>query len=221
MNGAAQDLDVDGRVKPRLRGRLHQGAFVACWPMGTWLLLESRTAVEYVASAVYLASSLALFGTSASYHRGRWSKPWQLRMQRLDHAMIFVLIAGTFTPIALLAMRRSWGIALLFLCWTGALGGVVCSLAWFDWVDRNERRFYIGFGWLLALALPAAAGHLTLAELLVLLIGGLIYTIGAAGFSLERPDPRPLVFGYHEVWHLMTVLAAGCHFTFVFLLVRA
>ena len=208
-------------VKPRYRGRLHQLAFLLCIPAGVLLILEARHAAGYVAAAIYVASMAALFGTSAAYHRGRWTERWRSRMQRLDHAMIFVLIAGTYTPLTLIAMGAAWGITFLVLAWTIAAIGVVLSVVRYELIDRHEGLFYIGFGWILVIALPAAIGALTWAELACLVAGGVLYTIGAIGFVKERPDPRPLVFGYHEVWHAMTIAAAGCHFAFVLQLVRS
>jgi hemolysin III len=173
-----------------------------------------------MAGAVYVASMLILFGTSATYHRGRWTERWRSRMQRLDHAMIFVLIAGSFTPLTLLSLGAAWGVVFLVVAWTFAAIGIGLSLLRFDLIDRHEGLFYVGFGWLLVLALPGALSALSALELVCLFAGGVLYTIGAIGFSMERPDPRPAVFGYHEVWHVMTVAAAGCHYVFVLQLVR-
>ena len=207
-------------VKPRYRGRIHQVMAVACVPAGALLIVMARHASGYVAASIYAASMIALFSTSAIYHRGQWTETWRSRMQRLDHAMIFVLIAGTFTPLTLVALGAAWGITFLVLAWSFAALGVTLSLVRYDLVDRHEGLFYIGFGWLLILSLPSALGALTLAEIICLFAGGVLYTVGAIGFVRERPDPRPLVFGYHEVWHAMTVAAAGCHFALVFQLVR-
>ena len=207
--------------KPRYRGRIHQGAFVASIPAAAVLISAARSAAGYTAAGIYAASMAALFGTSAVYHRGRWTEVWRSRMQRLDHAMIFALIAGTFTPLALLAMTMRWGIVVLVVAWTCAAVGIGFSLLRYEIVDRHEGLFYVGFGWLLVLALPAAFHTLTVAELVCLFAGGVLYTVGAVGFVNERPDPRPLTFGYHEVWHVMTVAAAGCHFALVLQLIQA
>jgi hemolysin III len=214
-------LDADGLVKPRFRGRLHQATFWLIIPAGAVLVVMSRHAMSYVATGIYTASMLALFGTSAAYHRGRWTPRNRLRMQRLDHAMIFVLIAGSYTPVTLLALRPAWGIAALALAWTCAAIGVTFTFIKFDFVNRHGGYFYLAFGWLAVLGLPVIVHRLNATELALLAAGGVLYTIGAILFGLERPNPRPLVFGYHEVWHVMTVAAAACHYAMVMMLVRA
>ena len=209
----------DPLFKPRYRGRIHQGAFLASIPAGALLIIFANGAAGYVAASIYTASLIALFGTSAAYHRGRWTERWRARMQRLDHAMIFVLIAGSYTPLTLIALRPAWGITFLALAWTCAAVGVTLSLVRYHFVDRHEALFYVAFGWLLVLALPAMFSFLTTAELILLFVGGAIYTLGAIAFDRERPEPWPMAFGHHEVWHVMTVAASGCHFALVALLV--
>ena len=167
-------------------------------------------------------SLAGLFGVSAIYHTGNWAPHVRARLQRMDHAMIFVLIAGSYTPITLLALQPAWGISLLAIVWTVAVIGVTLALARFGALHRAGGYLYIGMGWIVVIALPAVV---TLARArrssLLLFAGGVLYTVGAIGLRLQRPNPRPLVFGYHEVWHAMTVAAAACHFTLVAMLVRA
>jgi hemolysin III len=135
--------------------------------------------------------------------------------------MIFVLIAGSYTPITLLALQPAWGVTLLVTVWTVAVVGVTLALLRFGALQRVGGVMYIGLGWLVVIALPAVTQSLGTSELALLFGGGVLYTVGAIGLRLQRPNPRPHVFGYHEVWHGMTVAAAACHFVLVVLLVRA
>jgi hemolysin III len=210
---------VPDAVRPRFRGRLHQFGFVVALPAGALLIATSRDATARVASTLFVLSLLALFAASATYHVGNWAPAVKARLQRVDHAMIFVLIAGSYTPITLLALDPAWGITFLVLAWMIAVGGAVLALWHIETVHRYAAYIYIGFGWLLVFALPAVLQALTATELALLLAGGLLYTAGAIGLWLRRPDPRPAVFGYHEVWHAMTLAAAACHYTLVLLLV--
>ena len=211
----------DGVAVPRFRGRLHQFACIAAIPAGALLIVLSRHASAYVAASIYAASLIVLFGTSAAYHRGRWTARVRQVMQQLDHGMIFVLIAGSYTPVTLLALHGATSIVFLTLAWTCAAAGLLLALVRFDLLDRYDGYFYVGFGWLVLLALPAMLHSLTVTELVLLFAGGLLYTVGAIGFRLERPDPSPMIFGYHEVWHSMTIAAAACHYGLVLQLVRS
>ena len=207
-------------VKPRWRGRIHQGAFFVSLPAGAALVAMSRGATARVAAICFALSLAALFGTSAAYHRENWTPRVRSALQRADHAMIFVLIAGSYTPITLLAMRPGWGIAFLALVWTIAVVGVTLALSRFGVLSRIGGFMYIGMGWLVIVALPMIVQSLGTAELVLMLTGGVLYTLGAIGLSLRRPDPSPALFGYHEVWHVMTVAGATCHFALVALLVH-
>jgi len=207
--------------KPRWRGRIHLAAFLLSLPAGLALVLWSQGVPAHIAAALFALSLAGLFGTSATYHTGNWAPPTRARLQRMDHAMIFVLIAGSYTPITLLALQPAWGITLLAVVWTAAVVGVTLALAHFRALHRVGGYLYIGMGWLVVLALPAVVRSLGPQELVLLFAGGILYTLGAIGLRLQRPDPRPHVFGYHEVWHAMTVAAAACHFTLVAMLVRA
>lgn len=208
-------------VKPRWRGRIHLGAFLLSLPAGLALVMLSRGASAHVAALLFALSLAALFGTSATYHTGNWTPRIRTRLQRLDHAMIFVLIAGSYTPITILALQPAWGIALLAIVWTVAVAGVSLALLRFHALRRAGGYLYIGMGWIVVIALPAIVQSLSAPELGLLFAGGVLYTLGAIGLRMQRPDPSPLVFGYHEVWHAMTVAAAACHFTLVAMLVHA
>jgi hemolysin III len=207
--------------KPQWRGRIHLAAFVVSIPAGLALVLWSQGVSAHVAAALFALSLAGLFGTSATYHTGNWAPRARARLQRMDHAMIFVLIAGSYTPITLLALQPAWGIALLAVVWTVAVVGVTLALAKFTALHRAGGYLYIGMGWIVVIALPAVVRSLDTQELVLLFAGGILYTLGAIGLRLQRPNPRPLVFGYHEVWHAMTVAAAACHFILVAMLVRA
>jgi hemolysin III len=182
-------------------------------------VVSARAGDARIASVLFAASLLALFGASATYHVGNWAPAVRARLQRLDHAMIFVLIAGSYTPVTLLALDPMWGIPFLVAAWVIAVGGATLALWHIQTIHRYAAYLYIGFGWLLVLALPAVLNALDGTELALLLAGGVLYTVGAIGLWLRRPDPHPTVFGYHEVWHAMTLAAAGCHYMLVLLLV--
>jgi len=205
--------------KPRWRGRLHQAAFFVALPFVVALValasgVEARTAV-----AVYGIGLLGVFGTSGLYHR-RTRGPRALRwMQRLDHAMIYVLIAGTYTPVSLLAMNGTWSYVLLALVWSGAIFGVVIKLSGWRAAPVLGAVLYIALGWAAVLAGPSLIHGLPLAALILLAAGGVLYTSGALVLRLRKPNPTPAVFGYHEVWHSMTLGASACHYIAILLLV--
>jgi hemolysin III len=211
---------VTAPAKPRLRGRLHQFAFAASIPAGLALVLAAGTLPARLAGAVYALSLAGLYGTSAAFHLGRWSAAMRRRMDQADHAMIYVLIAGSYTPFALLALGRAWGLTVLGVVWTVAVGGIAVVIL------RHRIRLvgvtlYLTLGWLGVVTLPWLAGRLGIAKLTLLLVGGVLYTVGVVVLGRQRPDPNPSVFGYHEVWHAFTVAAGLCHYALVWLLVRA
>lgn len=207
--------------RPRFRGRLHQAAFWVSWPAALVVVLMGRGATARLSGLVFGLSMVGLFGTSAAYHRGTWTQAMRARMQRLDHAMIFVLIAGSYTPIALLALRPGWGIAMVVLTWTLAVAGVTIALTRFSLMRRMGGVFYIGLGWLSVVALPMIVQSLTSPQILLLFGGGLLYTLGALAFYFKWPTLAPATFGYHEVWHSMTLAAAACHYLLVLQLVSS
>ena len=206
--------------KPLLRGCIHQVAFYLSIPAGITLVLISGGVSAKVATALFALSLAGLFGTSSTYHIGNWTPHVKARWRRMDHAMIFVLIAGSYTPVALLALQPAWGIAVLSAAWTIAVLGVTLALVKFGALNRIGTYMYIGLGWMVVLVMPVIVQSLTVTELALLVAGGVLYTVGAIGLRLHWPDPRPSVFGYHEAWHVMTVAAAACHFTLVVMLVR-
>ena len=207
--------------KPRLRGRFHQVAFFVSIPAGITLVALAQGAKARLGAAIFAVSLTGLYGVSAAYHRGRWSLRAERLMKRLDHSMIFVLIAGSYTPITLLALRPAWGITLLALAWTGAALGILITVLRSDRWQRVGFVMYLALGWLAVIATPQLLRSLSRVEVALLATGGILYTVGAVVLASRRPDPRPAVFGYHEVWHALVLGAGACHFVLVLLLVRA
>lgn len=208
---------VAGRLVPRptWRGRLHTWAFLLAVPATVALLAQADHAVARAAAAVYAGTLMAVFGTSAAYHRLARSPRARAVMQRLDHSMIYLLIAGTYTPVCLLALPLVWGIPLLSVVTAGAVAGVVLKLSGVERFRVAGSALYIVMGWCAVVALPVIVAHVSVATLAFMLAGGVAYTVGAVIFGRRRPDPRPLVFGYHEVWHACTVVAGVLHFGMV------
>ena len=206
---------VASKVKPRLRGVSHQYAFFVSIVCGVGLILAASAGRARVAAAIYAVAVSALLGTSALYHRVTWRPKARRWMKRLDHSMIFVLIAGTYTPVALLALRGELATAILIVVWAGALGGVVFKLAWIDAPKWLFAGVYLALGWVSVAVmgeLPAAIGWLGVAGLAA---GGLLYTAGAMVYASERPNPIPKVFGYHEVFHALVLAAVGLHYAVI------
>jgi hemolysin III len=206
--------------KPRLRGRLHQVAFLVSIPAGIALVWAADSPLARVAALVYAISLAAMFGTSAALHRRHWSRRAWLRMDQLDRVMIYVLIAGSYTPVVLLALRPGWRVAFLALVWTVAAVGICLVLVW----NRGRVIFvtrmvlYLGLGWISVVLLPQLADTIGLGRLALGVLGGVLYTVGVVVLIRRRPDPNPRVFGYHEVWHAFTVAAGACHYTLIWLL---
>ena len=206
-------------AKPVLRGWLHLLWFAASLAGGTLLLARAHGATRITAIAIYAASVSALFGISALYHRGNWSTAWSRRLQRLDHAMIFFFIAGTATPVFLLATRGAFGLACLIVLWVLTLTAAAIHLAWMSAPEPVVGATFIGLGWLAAVALPGVWIHAGAAAGTLMLTGGLLYTAGAISYHRRWPDPYPSVFGYHEVFHACVCAAATCQFAAIALLI--
>jgi hemolysin III len=207
--------------KPRFRGRLHGIAFVLSIPAGIALVASGQSAAAYVGAAVFAISLTAVYGTSAAYHLRSWSPRAERIMKHLDHSMIFVLIAGSYTPIALLALRPTWGVAMVSIAWTGAVIGVFLTVTRLDRLHRTGMVLYLVLGWLPIVAARELAHGLTIPELALLVSGGVVYTAGAIMLAANWPRLRPATFGYHEVWHAMVVGGGACHYAVILLLVRA
>ena len=199
-------------VKPVLRGWLHLVWFEASLVLGTLLLARAHGAVRITALAVYAASVSAMFGVSALYHRGTWTAGWNRRLQRLDHAMIFLLIAGTATPAFLLATSGTFRLAGLVMMWALTVAAAALRLAWMSAPELVAGSTFVGLGWVAVLALPGVWIHAGAAAGALMLSGGLLYTAGALSYHRRRPDPYPAVFGYHEVFHACVCAAAACQY---------
>ena len=209
---------ADTFPKPRFRGRIHQVAFFVSIPAGVVLVLLAHGPAATAVAAVYAASLAAVFGSSAAYHRGRWTERARRRMKRLDHSMIFVLIAASYTPVAVLVLGGTWEAVLLSLAWAGAVAGITLKMARPDGHHVIGGILYMGLGWLAVIALPQLFAQLSAAESVLMVAGGLLYTGGAIVFATRRPDPSPSTFGYHEIWHAFMVAAACCHYAMILLI---
>jgi hemolysin III len=206
----------DPVLRPRLRGVLHQWAFLVSLVAGVALVLEAGSAHARLAVSVYALSIAALFGSSALYHRVDWQTVRARRwMRRLDHTMIFVLIAGSYTPFALLVLHGTLGAAILITVWAAALVGAVFKLIWIDAPGWLIATVYIAIGWIALIATPALVDRLGIAAVGALALGGILYSVGAVIYARKRPDPLPAVFGYHELFHLLVILAAAVQYAVV------
>jgi hemolysin III len=207
-------------ARPRLRGWLHVWAFAASLLAGSALVAVTaglRGGHGALATAVYASTVSLLFGISALYHRVNWSPARRAVMARLDHSMIFVFIAGTYTPFAMLALPARTGDAVLAVIWGGAVAGVAFKAAWLSAPRWLTVPLYLALGWVAVFVLPDLLRSIGVAAFVLLLAGGLLYSVGAVVYALRRPNPVPHVFGYHEVFHLCTVLAAMSHYVAVWL----
>lgn len=201
--------------RPKLRGVSHEVAFFASLASGVALFFQAGAAVSRVAAILYAASLSAMYGVSALYHRVTWP-PSALRVwRRLDHSMIFVLIAGTFTPFGLLVMRGGWSVATLVVFWAGAVAGVVVSLVWIDAPRWVAALLYLALGWAGLVTLGPIARTVGGGGVALLVVGGVLYSIGAVVYARKRPSPAPAVFGYHEVFHAFVIAASVCHWAAV------
>jgi hemolysin III len=215
MTTAGLPATAPSAVKPRLRGVSHEYAFFVSIATGVALVVAASDARARLAASIYAIAVTGLLGTSALYHRVTWRPRARRWMRRLDHSMIFVLIAGTYTPVCLLALHGSLAHTVLIVVWAGALGGVVFKLLWIDAPKWLLALVYLALGWVSAAVfgeLPAAVGWLGVAGLAA---GGLLYTAGAVIYASERPNPWPRTFGYHEVFHAFVLAAASLHYAVI------
>jgi hemolysin III len=198
-----------------MRGWLHFWSFAASIAACATLIVVSAVlvgAAAAAATAVYSVTVLGQFGISALYHRRTWRSPRsRMVMRRLDHSMIFLFIAGSYTPVAVLAMDRSTAEWVLVVVWTGALAGVALKALWPNAPAWVGVPIYVALGWVAVFVLPDLLHNAGVAALVLLLVGGALYTAGGVMYALRRPDPWPHTFGYHEFFHAATVLAAICH----------
>jgi hemolysin III len=194
---------------------MHAAAFFFAIPAGIALVTVSERAAARTAASIYAVSLLVMLGMSAAYHRLARSPAARRWMQRLDHAGIYVLIAGTYVPMTIVAMPLAWGIPVLSVVAGAALIGIAVKLSGFARLQRAAYFLYPAMGWAVVIALPVLFDSLTGLQFALVVAGGLVYTMGIPVLVLKRPDPWPRVFGYHEVWHTFVVIAAGLHFAAV------
>lgn len=210
LEEAAFDAHVE--MKPTWRGWLHAGTFPVAVAAGIVLIALAQGAPAKWASAVFMATSMLLFGASAVYHRFNWGPKAKAVLKRIDHANIFLLIAGTYTPIAVLALPPEKGVLLLSLVWTGALIGILFRVFWIGAPRWLYVALYLVLGWAAVMYIvdlfQANAAMMTL-----VIVGGILYTLGAVVYAMKRPNPWPGHFGFHEIFHVCTVLAFLCHWT--------
>jgi hemolysin III len=202
-------------VRPRLRGVSHQYAFFVSVALGALLVAGASGAGERISAAVFAAALATMFGVSALYHRVTWRPATRRWMRRLDHAAIYLLIAGTYTPFGLLALSGAWRWTLLPIVWGGALVAIVLKVVWVDAPKWLAAAFGIALGWAGVVALPQLVDHAGLSGVALLAIGGVLYTAGAIVYTAQRPDPVPTVFGYHELFHALVIAAAACQYAAV------
>jgi hemolysin III len=211
---AAKDAIV--AVKPKLRGVSHEWAFFVSLFLGAGLIIAAKTPKATLAVGIYAVSLSALLGTSALYHRVNWTRPnvrqW---MRRLDHSMIFFLIAGTYTPFALLVLNGPLADAILVVVWIGAFAGAIVEMIWIDHPKWVAALIYLSLGWVAVISFPELWDSMGTTGTLLVAAGGLLYTAGAVVYATQRPNPNPRVFGYHEVFHLLVIAAAAAHFAAV------
>jgi hemolysin III len=209
--------------RPRLRGVFHLWAFVVFSALGAVLVATAPGGRERLAGAVFCASLVLTFGVSALYHRVTWRPAARRMMRRLDHAAIYLLIAGTYTPYGLLILSGAWQFSVLGVVWIGAALAIAQRLVWVDAPKWVAAFAGISLGWVGVVAFPQIVSETGSAGTALVVAGGVLYTLGAIVYVLQRPDPAPAVFGYHEIFHLMTIAAAACHFAAIafFVLPRA
>jgi hemolysin III len=203
-------------VKPRFRGVSHMYGALVSIPLGIALVIAAPNGKATLAALIYALAVTGLLATSATYHRIDWRRPraraW---MRRLDHSMIFVLIAGTYTPFSLLVLDGTLATAVLIVVWAGALGGIVLNLVWITAPKWVTATVYVALGWVAVIAMPQLADRLGALGVALLMGGGLLYTAGAIIYAARRPNPAPAVFGYHEIFHALVLAAAAAHFAVV------
>jgi len=198
-----------------MRGVLHSYAFFVSLVTGAVLIVAASGARAIAAVSIYASTIATLFGVSALYHRINWSPARRRWMRRLDHSMIFLLIAGTYTPICLLALSGTLAVVVLSVVWGGAATGILVKLFWIDAPTWLAAAVYVALGWAGAAALPQIATEAGVTVLALVLAGGILYSVGALVYARKSPDPVPTVFGYHEVFHSLVIVAAVLHYAAV------
>ena len=203
---------VDEELRPRLRGVIHAYAFWVALGAGATLVAVAHGTRARSAATVYAIGLCLLFAGSAVYHRWRWDPRWRPLLRRVDHSTIFVFIAASYTPVALLVLQGSLARVVLIVVWAGALGGIIFSLAWITAPRVLVAGTYLALGWVAVIVMPQLIRHGGLTPTVLFAVGGLLYSVGATVYALKRPDPWPATFGFHEVFHTLVTTAAAVHF---------
>jgi hemolysin III len=203
-------------VKPKLRGWFHQVMFFVAIPAAVVLILVAHPAKARTAAVIYGVAVIALYGVSSSYHRFGWGEAAKRRMKRADHGTIFVMIAASYTPVCLIVLHGALGISLLIAVWIGAITGLVLALTGVAEKKGIGFALYLVIGWLAIIGLPQLLSRATTVQVMLLLAGGVLYTVGSIVLGVKWPDPFPKTFGYHEVWHSMVIAASVCHYWMIF-----
>jgi hemolysin III len=210
--GPRASADVTYGERPLLRGTLHQGAFVVALVVGALFVAEADAGRQRLAAAVFAASVVTMLGASALYHRVTWGprvRPW---MRRIDHAGIYLLIAGTYTPVGLLSLHGTLQRVTLAIIWAGAAVLIALKFAWVRAPKWLAAVTGVGLGWAGVASLPQVADTAGVTAVILLAAGGVAYTAGAVVYACKRPDPVPHVFGYHELFHALTIVAVACQY---------
>jgi hemolysin III len=213
---------LDALPKPLLRGVLHQAGFSVSLVVGTLLIVGADGARRHAAAAVFAGSVAVCFGASALYHRVTWTPRLRLWMRRVDHAGVYLLIAGTYTPVCLLVLDGSWRLVVLVMVYAGAGAAIVLKFVWVEAPKWVAAVLGIALGWAGIAVLPQLAVRLNPAAVALLGVGGLAYTAGAIIYARRRPNPLPAVFGYHELFHALTLVAVVCQYVAIaFFVIRS
>jgi hemolysin III len=219
IRSSARRVPLD---KPLLRGVLHQAAFIVSLVVGTLLIVGSEGVRAHAAAVVFAATVAGCFGASALYHRVTWSPSLKLWMRRIDHAGVYLLIAGTYTPVCVLALRGTWSVVVLAIVWTGAVAATVLKFVWVAAPKWLAAVVGVTLGWVGVTLLPQLATRLSPAAIVLLGVGDIAYTAGAIVYASGRPALAPMVFGYHELFHALTVVAVACQYVAIaFFVIRA
>ena len=213
MGGPGLVLTVAAtRTKPLLRGVFHEWAFYVAIPLGIALGLFAQSTREQVAAATFAAAVTAMFGASALYHRFTWSPATRMWLRRLDHAGIFGLIAGSYTPVGLIVLDGTWRIVVLSVVWGGALLAIIAKLTWVSAPKWLSAGLGVALGWVAIVVFPQILDRVGYAGMSLIVAGGILYTLGALVYAFGRPDPLPSIFGYHELFHVLVVVAVGLQY---------